>query len=478
MNLPAPIARARMLARQTWDLWTGGTGGSSTALLAWSGAKTGDRLGRWWPPSTDFSSFLNPQLLKSRARDSVRNNAWACRAVNLLRDYAIGVGLKPQIFLPDAALRVRVNKLWGEWCDQADFTGRSSFYGLEAEAFRATLVDGEVLALIRPGPVLQIQLLSSEFLDTSRDNGVDIGGGIQYDDEGRRRGYWLYEKIPAQALNPVSRFVPADRVVHLFAPLHPGYERGISWLAPALVPLYELQTFMESSLVRARTGSLFAGFIRSADGSPILQNDAGDTTFEPGSMARLRPGDEIQFSTPPDPSMSHAPFVATQLRSIASALGLPYELLTGDLSQITFASGREGLLAFERTCEQMVQNLMAYQFCRPVWQWWTKIQVAAGTLPEDVLSVSPRWIGPEFETLDARMTVNSTLQKIRAGLLSRSEAVSATGQDPEALDEQVASDNARADKLGLIVDSDPRRVTLQGLEQPSEAQNAATTTIQ
>jgi capsid protein len=127
------------------------------------------------------------------------------------------------------------------------------------------------------------------------------------------------------------------------------------------------------------------------------------------------------------------------------------------------------LLAFERVCDSLVQNLVAYQFCRPIWNWWVKIQVAKGELPEEILTAPVRWVAPEFQTLDARMTTNATVQKIRAGILSRSEAVSSTGADPEALDEQIATDNARADRLGLIFDSDPRRVTLQGLEQPSEA---------
>jgi capsid protein len=124
------------------------------------------------------------------------------------------------------------------------------------------------------------------------------------------------------------------------------------------------------------------------------------------------------------------------LRAISSALGLPYELLSGDLSGVTFASGRHSLIAFERTVDSLVQNLMAYQFNRPIWNWWLKIQVAAGALPEEILAAPVRWIAPEFQTLDARMTTNATLQKIRAGLLSRSEAVSSTGADPEALDEQ------------------------------------------
>ena len=262
---------------------------------------------------------------------------------------------------------------------------------------------------------------------------------------------------------------PVDRVIHLYAPAQPGFERGISWLAPALLPLFELQTFMETSLVRARTGSLFSGFIRSADGSQILVNDQGEPDFEPGSMARLRPGDELQFSQPPDPSQGYTPFINTQLRAISSALGIPYELLSGDLGQVTFASGREGLLAFERTCDAIVQNVVAFQLCKPVMRWWLKIQVTMGELPASVLAAPVRWVPPPIETLDSRMATQSTVQKIRAGLLSRSEAVAGTGIDPEALDREIAADNARADRLGLVFDSDARKVSQQGMEQPSDA---------
>src|SRR5215831_3574825 len=110
MNLPALVARTGILLRQTYDLWTGG--GSSTSLMAWDAAKTGDRLKRWWPPSTDFASYLSPQLLKARARDADRNNPWAHRAVILLRDYVVGVGIKPMVDIADPAVRGRVHALW------------------------------------------------------------------------------------------------------------------------------------------------------------------------------------------------------------------------------------------------------------------------------------------------------------------------------------------------------------------------------
>ena len=112
----------------------------------------------------------------------------------------------------------------GRWISRAGFWPRTPS-ALQAQAFRAAIVDGEVLGVLRPGPTLQIQLLASEFLARERDDGVRVGGGIQYNENGQRLGYWLYKKVPSQALNPVSEFVDASRVIHLFWPEQPGFER-------------------------------------------------------------------------------------------------------------------------------------------------------------------------------------------------------------------------------------------------------------
>jgi len=54
------------------------------------------------------------------------------------------------------------------------------------------------------------------------------------------------------------------------------------------------------------------------------------------------------------------------------------------------------------------------------------------------------------------------LLAIRAGLMSRSEAISAFGYDAEDVDREIAADNQRADDLGLIFDSDPRHTAKDG----------------
>lgn len=441
--------------------------------VVWDAAGTGNRLANWAAPSTAFSTTLPAPLLKERARDVYRNNPWARRAVDAVAVGAIGAGIKPQLRLANAELKQRVQARWLEWTDAADVTGRFDFYGFQQAALRAAMIDGEsiVRMVIEPGQhvPLQLQLLASEYMDSTRVDHQTLNG-IEYDPAGRRRAYWLYQKHPALAPDMKSVRVPVEQVIHLYAPIQPGVERGVSWLAPALVALRELQEYTEAALVKAKVSSLFAGYVTTQDGSNPLNPTNAVPTLEPGSMVRLKTGETVEFSDPPDAGITYEPFVRQQLRAIASALGIPYELLANDVSQVTFASGRHALLEYRRQLESIQHHLIVFQLCRPVWTAWVRLAIAAGMLPgtqSDYAGV--RWIAPLPEMLDAGAEVRALIQKIRAGLMPRSEAVSLTGLDAETVDEEIAADNARADRLRIVLDSDARKTTLQGQEQPTEA---------
>jgi len=430
----------------------------------WDAAGGGNRLANWAAPSTAFASTIPAPMVRERARDAYRNNPWARRAVDALAVGAIGAGIKPQARLTDADLKRRVQREWLLWTDAADFAGRYDFYGLQQAALRTMLIDGEAIVrlLVEPGQriPLQLQLLTGEYLDSSRVDGQTLNG-IEYDAAGRRVAYWLFRKHPADAPDMQSIRVPAEQVIHLYAPIQPGVERGVSWLAPALVPLRELQEFVEAALVRQKIASLFCGYVQTADGSNPLNQTNAVPTLEPGSMVRLQPGEAVEFSEPPDVGQTYEPFVRQQLRAIASALNVPYEILSGDVSQVTFASGRHALLEYRRQLESIQHHLVVFQLCRPVWEAWTRLAVAAGVLPEgDYRDV--RWIAPVIELLDPGAEVRALIQRVRAGFISRSEVVSMSGWDAEQIDAEIAQDNARADALGNVYDSDPRKVTQQG----------------
>ena len=74
--------------------------------------------------------------------------------------------------------------------------------------------------------------------------------------------------------------------------------------------------------------------------------------FEPGMIEYLPPGRDVKFGQPAT-AAGYGEYMRVQLHAVAAAVGLTYELLTGDLSQVNYSSIRAGLLEFRRRIEQL-----------------------------------------------------------------------------------------------------------------------------
>ena len=55
---------------------------------------------------------------------------------------------------------------------------------------------------------------------------------------------------------------------------------------------------------------------------------------------------------------------------IAAGYRVPYELLTGDLSQVNYSSLRGGLVEFRRMVDALQWQLVIPGFCESVWRWF------------------------------------------------------------------------------------------------------------
>jgi lambda family phage portal protein len=332
---------------------------------------------------------------------------------------------------------------------------------------------------------LQLQVLEPEHLPTTlnRDlpSGHVIRAGIEFDRLGRRVAYYLTRSHPGDgSLAPMSGTgtsaggldtvrVGASEVIHLFRPLRPGQIRGEPWLARALIKLHELDQYDDAELVRKKTAAMFAGFItRLAPEDSLMGEGLPDAQgvalagLEPGTLQILEPGEDIKFSAPADVGSSYGEFMRQQFRAVAAAMGITYEMLTGDLTQVNYSSIRAGLLEFRRRCEAIQHGVIVHQLCRPVWRAWMEQAALEGALSLPGFArrrrefLAAKWIPQGWQWVDPLKEFNALKLAIRAGLMSRSEAISAYGYDAEDIDREIAADNARADDLGLIFDSDPR----------------------
>jgi len=456
----------------------------------------GRRAMAWQPgnPGAVAALFASGHDLRVKSRDLVRRNAWAGNAVDAFVTNCVGTGIKPQSTAHDDRFREAVHALWWDWCDEADAAGVIDFYGLQALACRAMLEGGECFVRLRSrrpedglSVPLQLQVLEAEHvpltLNTTLANGNVVRAGIEFDRLGRRVAYHIYRAYPGDpAMRPGDHDlvrVPADRVVHLFRPLRPGQIRGEPWLARALVKLNELDQFDDAALVKAKVAALFTGFIVKpnpddamlGEGEPD-EDGAAVAGLEPGTMQVLAPGEDVRFSEPADVGGTYGEFFRNQLRAVAVAAGVTYEQLSGDLTQVNYSSIRAGLLEFRRRCEMIQHAVIVHQLCRPVWREWMTSAVLAGALeapgferdPAPYLAV--KWIPQGWQWVDPEKEFKAIVLAIRAGLMSRSEAISAFGYDAEKIDREIAADNARADALGLVFDSDPRKVARTGAAQP------------
>jgi lambda family phage portal protein len=433
----------------------------------WEGAKGIEAL--------NASILAGATMAARRAGWYARNNPWVASAVQGLVANAIGSGVKPRSMHPDAAVRDRLHALWNRWTDRADATGLTDFYGLQALALRAMVESGESFARLRfvdsgDGLPLAIDLLDREQVPTDLHRevgaGAHIRAGIEFDALGRRIAYHCYRHRPGDALAPMALDtvrVPAADMLHLFQPLAPGQLRGITWLAPILLRLHELDQYEDAALVKAKVAALFTGFIRDPDGSVAGLNNGTavngilNVGMEPGSLIPLPPGADIQFSDPADPG-DYGAFVKNHLRAIAAGLGVPYELVSGDLEGVTYSSIRAGLLEFRRRIEQLQYSVIVFQFCRPVWERFVRLAALSGAIDargfdrDPAAFLAAEWLPPKWDWVDPLKDARAEIEQIRAGLKSRSQSIAERGYDIEEVDAAIAADRAREERLGLSFD--------------------------
>ena len=485
---PAPMAHLPIGAtpQQAYDAGAGGGSRQSGWVASGSGVNT--------------TVIAHAATLRNRARDQVRKNPWAVQIVNSFVTNAIGTGIKPKSTHPDEAVRAKLHEAWLDWTDESDPEGIGDYYEQQALAVRAIFESGEVFIRKHrrrqgdgPDVPLQIQVLEADHVPLAENRmaegtGNMVMAGIEFDTTGRRVAYHMYREHPGEFLaqRPYSGElirVPAAEILHLFVRQRPGQVRGAPRLASVLARLHSLDQYEDAELVRKRVAALLAGFVIPGvdeGGTPLVGGtpDAEGyqvAALEPGLMQVLPAGADIKFSEPTEVGGSYDPFMTWNLRAAAAGAGVTYEQATGDLSGVNFSSIRAGLLEFRRGIEQFQHNTPIYQMNRPIWREWLEQAALAGVIDIDAYMADKRahrtveWIPQGWPWVDPEKDQKASVRAVRSGFTSRSAIVAAQGGDVELVDQEIAADKARAEALGLVMDSDPSRVGADGDTQAKPA---------
>ena len=455
---------------------------------SYEGAGEGRRSASWDAPDAGINSINTPALrnLRARSRAAVRNDPYAFNVIDKRVSNLIGTGITPRPKIEDDALRKVQQELWEDWVDESDADGLTDFYGQQALIARTVETAGECFVRIRPRSLdqdlavpLQLQVLAPEFVphdkfETTK-NGNSIRAGIEFNPAHQRVAYWMYRVHPRDAsslnagYNQLVR-VPAAQVLHIFEPVEPGQLRGVPRLAPVLKRLRSLDNYDDAVLFRQEVANLFAGFIsrpppeatqqpRDPVTGQLLTEDRDGFTpmvaLEPGTMQELGPGEEVEFSKPPDAGNNYPDFMRQQLMAAAAGTGTPYEILTGDMREVNDRALRVVLNEFRRRLEQLQFGVYVHQLCRPVRAAWMDMAVLAGRLNLDDYAqrrreyLRTRWVPQGWAYIQPVQDIQARMMEVNAGFNSRSEMVLRSGYDAETVDAENAADQARAQKLGL-----------------------------
>jgi lambda family phage portal protein len=476
--------------------------------FSYDGASAGRRAHGWYAPSSDANVELMGSLvwLRNRSRELIRNNPYAIKAVEELVGNAVGTGIVPQSKTGNAKLDAIIDEKWKWFAEECDihrgygYPGLD-YYGMQALVMRTTAESGEMVGRHRPGRsadnphvAYQIQLLEADFLDHARTMGTTNGHvmqGVEFNLKGQRVAYWLYTYHPGGVLilNPrggiLSQRIPGDQVLHSYRQLRPGQVRGIPWLHPVMMALKDLDDYSDAERLRKKIEACVVAFVtqeEGAQGTPLgtskHSSPYGNTpveSFQPGMVEYLKNGQDIKFNNP-QAAGGYREYKTTELEGVAAGMCLPYELMTGDMSKVNFSSWRGGMLGFRNTIENYRWLMLMPGFCRPTRKMFIDTLILQGDIPASALT-SPKinvyetqWTAPRFENVDPVKDADGVLKDIRMGRLTWFEAVAANGFDPTTQLQQIQTFNKLLDKMGIILDCDPRNITGKGQEQPADTE--------
>ena len=436
-------------------------------------AGTGRRIAHWMPGAHGPNKAIEGlQRIRNRSRDSSRND-WAGESpVQKWTTTLVGVGITPRW------KNEKIQNLWAKSAGEIDADGVSTFDGLVALGVRTWLDGGEALQRRRPrNPLtstlhvpLQVQLIEGDFMpifDSTTWPGMPVGHeiyqGWEVNRSGQRVAAYVYKSHPGDrpgggVPNPMDLVrVLARDLSHAFEPRRPGQMRGVPLLAGVLTRLRNSVDLEDAVLDRQKLANLFTMFITKQlpddwegwdideqtgmpkvygrDGSPMVG-------LEPGMSQELKPGEDVKFANPPEAGTTFSEYMRTTHLGTASGLGMPYEIMGGDIKDVSDRTLRVLVNEFRRFAEQRQWHIVIPKICQPPVKWWAEAAVLAGklTLAELEEAQNPEWTPHGWPDIHPTQDIEGRIKARDAGFTSTSAIISRSGEDPKRVLQQRKDD--------------------------------------
>lgn len=433
------------LAKRAFDAASGGVGDRDRRWGDWAAS---------WAPARQ--ALYARHQLSARSSYLASNSPTAASIVDTWTVNLIGDGPSIRSNHPNESMRYALEQSFSQWSEKVDVAGTTDLTGYLNSVVRNMITTGESFThfFSTQRGELRLRLLNSEQVDPSRNRELEnmdrIIAGVVMNADGVIIGYMVFPQPPDLIASPLWHpvFVPAEDIAHVYESKVPNQLRGTSWLAPVMTTILSVDTLQDSLLARAQTAALFGAFISDPSGTSGFGSgpyDPQQMSLEPGVMRVLPPDCSVTFPVMPDSGNAPA-LMNHMLRQIASGVGLPFEMMTGNLEGANYSTAKLSTESFKRRCTALRETLLVAKLLRPVWKRWVTLEILSGRLnapgfesnPEPYFSVS--FLFPAWASLDPLKDAEADILLIDAGIRSRHEVIAARGRDPAMVDAEIASD--------------------------------------
>lgn len=442
-------------------------------------AATKGRRGDGWSSFDGNARTQNHDILKAltvlreRSIHGYKNNSSVFSAHRKIQNNVIGTGIMPtpvSVIGEKKLTKNEIEKIKLEWKSFAETTAcdwNNMLYmgGVQSLAMRTLSTQGEVFIMKQRDAnsriPFKLQVLSPSMVDHQK-NSLQIAHkegnftvqGVEFDQRGRKLGYWIFNHDPKNdyALRLAPVFVPVSDMLQVFYMDFPDQVRGIPFGVPAMMNMRDLDDYEDAALMAMKASAAFAGVTtRPQDLDPGTTDTSSYNPveyIEPGTIQHLAPGEEITFNSPPTPQ-SFAEYVTKNQQKNAAGFGITYEQLSGDMSNVNFSSGRMGWVEGGLQVEDWQYNMFIPQFCDKVWEWFIEGLQIRGVINK---KVGAEWTPPGRQMLDPVKELNGLVIELKSGLVSWTEACKRRGYNPETLMEQIKADKEMFMSAGIEIE--------------------------
>lgn len=420
--------------------------------------------------------------LRGRSRDLARNSPFVRSYLRLVANNMIGpCGMTLQAQVKDNSgktnkrLNDTIEAAWHDWGKDVTIGVPMSLVRFEHQLARTIPTDGEVFVRFWRGfgnrHAFALEAIDPDLVDemlnrprTRTQN--EIRMGVELDEFGRPVAYHVWDRAASVIAPPSDRRrerIPASEILHLYDPDRLNHSRGVPWLVTVMYPLKMFDGYVEAELVASRVAASKMGFFKRSedatgpavtgqegeDGSGAIEMEANPGTFE-----TMPPGYELQTFDAQHPAGQFPAFVKTQLRMIASGLGISYNVLANDLESVNYSSMRSGL-GLERDTWRSLQHWWIGAFRDRVYREWLSMSLLAGAITLDSRDfrkfLDVRWVPRGWTGVDPIKDTQAAIAAMDRGLVAPQDVVAEEGRELEDVYRQISEADKLAKQYGIEV---------------------------